>query len=101
MALVVLNTVHSYTNINSKNNVFRYSPNNGTQSYIIFIEEGAYELSELNNYLQNEMKKQVGSLYRSDGVVIGANLTTLRATMKFGKPGPTTSFWVDFNVNNS
>ena len=47
------------------------------------------------------MKKQVGSLYREDGVVIGANLTTLRATMKFGKPGPTTKYWVDFNVNNS
>ena len=101
MALLGLDTVHSYTNISSKNNVFRYSPNNGTQSYTIFIEEGAYELSETNNYLENEMEKQVGSLYREDGVVIGANLTTLRATMKFGKPGPTTKHWVDFNVNNS
>ena len=26
---------------------------------------------------------------------------TLRATMKFGKPGPTTKYCVDFNVNNS
>ena len=101
IALVGLDTVHSYTNINSKNNVFRYSPNNGTQSYTIYIEEGAYELSEINDYLQNEMKKQVGSLYREDGVVIGANLTTLRATLKFGKPGPTTKYWVGFNVNNS
>ena len=101
MALVGLDTVHSYTYINSKNIVFRYSPNAGTNSYTIFIEEGAYELSELNDYLQNEMKKQVGSLYRPDGVVIGANLTTLRATMKFGKPGPTTSYWVGFNMNNS
>ena len=101
IALVGLDTVHSYTNINSSNNVFRYSPNNGTQSYTIYIEEGAYELSELNDYLQNEMKKQVGSLYREDGVVIGANLMTLRSTLKFGKPGPTTKYWVDFNVNNS
>ena len=99
MALMGLDTVHSY--INSSNNVFRYSPNNGTQSYTIFIEEGAYELSELNDYLQKEMKKQVGSLYREDGFVIGANLTTLRATLKFGKPGSTTKYWVDFNVNNS
>ena len=101
MALVSFDTVQSYTNINSKNNVFRYSPNNGTQSYTIFIEEGAYELSEINDYLQNEMEKQVGSLYRADGVVIGANLMTLKATLKFGKPGPTTKYWVDFNVNNS
>ena len=63
IALVGFDTVHSYTNINSKNNVFRYSPNNGTQSYTILIEEGAYELNELNDYIQNEMKKQVGSLY--------------------------------------
>ena len=101
MALMGFDTVHSYTNINSTNNVSRYSPNNGTQSYTIYIEEGAYELSELNDYLQNEMKKQVGNLYRADGVVIGANLMTLRSTLKFGKPGPTTKYWVDFNVNNS
>ena len=101
IALVAFDTVHSYTNINSKNNVFRYSPNNGTQSYTIYIAEGAYELSEINDYLQNEMEKQVGSLYRKDGVVIGANLMTLKATLKFGKPGPTTKYWVDFNVNNS
>ena len=79
MALVGLDTVHSYTNINSKNNVFRYSPNSGTSNYTIYIEEGAYELSELNEYLQTEMQKQVGSLYRADGVVFGANLTTLRS----------------------
>ena len=47
------------------------------------------------------MQKQVGSLYRADGVVIGANLTTLRSTLKFGKPGPTTHYYVDFNVSNS
>ena len=29
MALVSFNTYRSYTNINSKNNVFRYSPNSG------------------------------------------------------------------------
>ena len=101
MALVGFDTVHSYTNISSTNNVFRYSPNSGTSNYTIYVEEGAYELSELNTYIQNEMEKQVGSLYRKDGVVIGANLSTSRATLKFGKPGPTTKYWVDFNVNNS
>ena len=47
------------------------------------------------------MKRQVGNLYREDGVVIGANLMTLKATLKFGKPGPTTRYWVDFSVANS
>ena len=83
MALVGFDTVHSYTNINSTNNVFRYSPNSGTSNYTINVEEGAYELSELNTYIQNEMQKQLGSLYRTDGVVIGGNLTTLKSTLKF------------------
>ena len=61
MALVSFNTYRSYTNINSKNNVFRYSPNNGTQSYTIYIEEGAYEVNEINTYLQAQMKRQVGN----------------------------------------
>ena len=86
MALVSFNTYRSYTNINSKNNVFRYSPNSGTSNYTIYIEEGAYEVNELNSYLQAQMKRQVGNLYREDGVVIGANLMTLKATLKFGKP---------------
>ena len=98
MALVSFNTYRSYTNINSTNNVFRYSPNNATQSYTIYIEEGAYEVNEINTYLQAQMQRQVGSLYRADGVVIGANLMTLKATLKFGKPGPTTRYWVDFSV---
>ena len=100
MALVGFDTVHSYTNINSTNNVFRYSPNSGTSNYTIYVEEGAYELSELNTYIQTEMQKQLGSLYIIDGVVIGGNLTTLKSTLKFGKPGPTTHYYVDFNVSN-
>ena len=101
MALVGFDTVHSYTNISSTNNVFRYSPNSGTSNYTIYVEEGAYELSELNTYIQDEMEKQLGNLYRKDGVVIGANLSTSRATLKFGKPNSTTHYYVDFNVNNS
>ena len=101
MALVSFNTYRSYTNINSKNNVFRYSPNSGTSNYTIYIEEGAYEVNELNSYLQAQMKRQVGNLYREECVVIGANLMTLKATLKFGKPGPTTRYWVDFSVTDS
>ena len=47
------------------------------------------------------MKKQVGNLYRSDGVVIGTNISTLRATLKFAKRSATTQYWVDFSVNNN
>ena len=66
MALVGLETYHSFPNITSSNNVFRYSPNNGTQSYTIYVPEGSYEINEINDYIQTEMKKQVGNLYRSD-----------------------------------
>ena len=101
MALVGLETYHSFPNITSANNVFRYSPNNGTQSYTIYVPEGSYEINEINDYIQAEMKKQVGNLYKSDGVVIGTNLSTLRSTLKFAKRTDTTQYWVDFSVNNS
>ena len=101
MALVSFNTYRSYTNIDEKNNVFRYSPNSGTSNYTIYVEKGAYELNQLNSYLQAQMKIQVGNLYREDGVVIAANLMTLKSTLKFGNPGPTTRYWVDFSATNS
>ena len=81
--------------------MFRYSPNNGTQSYTIHVPKGSYEIDEINDCIQSEMKKQVENLYRSDGVVIGTNMSTLRATLKFAKTSATTQYWVDFSVNNS
>ena len=101
MAPVGLETYHSFPNINSTNNLFRYSPNNGTQSYTIYVPERSYEIDEINDYIQSEMKKQVGNLYRSDGVVIGTNISTLRSTLKFAKRSATPQYWVDFSVNNS
>ena len=81
--------------------MFRYSPNNDTQSYTIYVPEGSYKTDEIDDYIKSEMKKQVGNLYRSDGVVIGTNMSTLRATLKFDKRSATTKYWVDFSVNNS
>ena len=81
--------------------MFRYSPNNGTQSYTIVVPEGSYEINEINDYIQSEIKKQVGDLYISDGVVIGTKTSTLRATLKFAKRSARTQYWVDFSVNNS
>ena len=103
MAFVSFNFYHSYTNINDKNNVFRYSPNLGTNNFTIYIKEGAYEINQLNKYLQDEMKKQLTplNLYREDGVVLGANLMTLKSTLKFGKPTDKTHYYVDFDVSNS
>ena len=103
MAFVSFNSYHSYTNINDKNNVFRYSPNLGTNNFTIYIKEGAYEINQLNKYLQDEMKKQLTplNLYKEDGVALGANLMTLKSTLKFGKPTDKTHYYVDFDVSNS
>jgi hypothetical protein len=76
-------------------------PNAGTNSYTIYIRKGTYEINQLNEYLQNEMEKQTGSLYKVDGVTITANESSLKAVLTFGKPTATTKYWVDFNVNNS
>ena len=103
MAFVSFNSYHSYTNIDEKNNVFHYSPNHGTNNFTIYIQKGAYEINQINTYLQKKMKEQLDplGLYKEDGVVLGANLTALKTTLTFGKPTNKTHYYVDFGVSNS
>lgn len=48
MALVNLETYYSFSNINSTNNNFRYSPDNGTTWVDIDIPEGSYEIAAID-----------------------------------------------------
>jgi hypothetical protein len=56
MALVNLETYYSFPNIDSTNNNFRYSPDNGATWFNIDIPEGSYEIEDINNYIQRLMK---------------------------------------------
>jgi len=56
MALVNLETYYSFPNIDSVNNNFRYSPDNGLTWLDIDIPEGCYEITNINNYVLRIMK---------------------------------------------
>ena len=57
MALVNLETYYSFPNIDSSNNRFRYSPDNGATWKIINIPEGSYEIVDINEYIQRIMRE--------------------------------------------
>ena len=49
IALVSLETYHSFPNIDETNNVFVYSPDNGNSWVKKKIPEGSYEIDDINN----------------------------------------------------
>src|ERR1043165_5208513 len=57
MALVNLKSYYSFPNIDSTNNEFRYSPDDGGTWVEINIPEGCYEIADINEYLQRIMKE--------------------------------------------
>ena len=58
IALVNLETYYSFPNIDESNNIFVYSPDNGNSWVKIKIPEGSYEIDDINNTNQQEMKKR-------------------------------------------
>lgn len=56
IALVNLETYYSIPNISNKNNTFRYSPNDGSDWYTITIPTGSYDIEDINDVIQREMK---------------------------------------------
>lgn len=55
MALVNLETYYSFPNIDSTNNNFRYSPDNGATWFNIDIPEGSYEITDINDYIPGSL----------------------------------------------
>ena len=58
IALVNLETYYSFPNIDDSNNMFIYSPNNGTSWVKLRIPEGSYEIDDINNTIHHEMEKR-------------------------------------------
>ena len=98
IALVNLETYYSFPNIDETNNVFVYSPNNGNSWEKIKIPVGSYEIEDLNNTIQFEMKKrwhydQINNEYY---INISANSNTLKSVLIIEQ-----GYQVDFNQRNS
>jgi hypothetical protein len=98
IALVSLETYYSFPNIDSTNNNYRYSPDNGTTWFNINIPEGSYEITDINAYLQKTMKSNghYNTANNSYYVSIDPNNNTLKAVLSIVSP-----YKVDFTTANS
>ena len=99
MALVSLETYNSIPNIDSKNNNFRYSPDNGTTYYNIDIPTGSYEITDINDYIQRIMKENghYDSANNTYYISIQPNSNTLKSVLDINN----VSYKVDFTTPNS
>jgi hypothetical protein len=98
MALFSLYTYYSFPNIDSTNNNFRYSPDNGVTWFNMDIPEGSYEIEDINNYIQRLIKDNghydtTNSAYYID---IEPNNNTLKSVVNIEAP-----YKVDFTTANS
>ena len=98
IALVNLETYYSFPNIDEFNNIFVYSPNNGNSWVKINIPEGSYEIDDINNTVQQEMRKRghYDSINEDYHINISANSNTLKSVLILEK-----DYEVDFNHQNS
>ena len=98
IALVNLETYYSFPNIDKSNNIFVYSPDNGNSWVKIKIPEGSYEIDDINNTIQWEMKKRghYDSINEDYYITISANSNTLKSILILEK-----DYQVDFNHRDS
>lgn len=98
MALVSLETYNSFPNLDSSNNNFRYSSNNGATWYDIEIPEGSYEITDINEHIQRVMKESghYDSISDEYCITLESNNNTLKAVLEIA-----TNYKVDFTTANS
>ena len=98
MALVNLETYYSFPNIDSTNNYFRYSPDGGTSWHEIYIPEGSYDITDLNDWIQLKMKENVhyDKINNHHYIAISANTNTLKSVLILEN-----GYQVDFTESNS
>ena len=98
IALVNLETYYSFPNIDETNNTFVYSPDNGNSWEKIKIPEGSYEIDDINDAIQHEMKKRThyDEINEDYYINIAPNTNTLKSVLILEK-----SYQVDFNHQNS
>ena len=98
MALVYRDTYNSIPNIDPTNNNFKYSPDNGGSWFNIFIPEGSYEITDINEHIQRIMKDS-GHYDSTEGkfcITLEPNNNTLKSVLVIAA-----NYRVDFTPANS
>ena len=98
IALINLETYYSFPNINEEGNMFIYSPDNGASWVKVIIPEGSYELTDINETIQLEMRKNdhYDKANEKYYINISANTNTLKSVFDIED-----GYIVDFNHPNS
>lgn len=98
MALVNLETYYSFPNIDSTNNLFRYSSDDGKNWHDIKIGEGSYSVVDLNHSIQQAMRQNKHYDHANDkyNITISANTNTLRSILSL-----VSKYQVDFSADST
>jgi len=84
LALINLETYYTFPNIDSSNNIFRYSADKGSTWKEFQIPEGSYELNQINTEIARLMKSMgdYDTVNNKSLINISANLATLRCIIQ-------------------
>ena len=76
-------TYYSFPNIDRSNNCFTYSPNLVSLWFGIIIPESSYHGEDINEFIQQEMRKNdhYHKANDNDNIEIFANTNTLKSNM--------------------
>ena len=98
IALVNLETWYSFPNVDSTNNVLKYSNDNGASWYEILIPEGSYELDAIDSEIARQMKQRnhYDRVRNQSYIKLSPNNSTLKSVMEIDG-----NYKVDFRVPNS
>ena len=100
IAFINLKTYYSFPNIDRSNNCFSYSPGANTPWFDI-IPEGSYNVEDINEFIQREMRKNghYDNANDKDNIEISANTNTLKYEM-FLKNNYEVDFRKDKSINS-
>jgi len=96
MALVNIETYHSFPNVDSSNNQFTYTADNGKLWQTVTIPEGSYEITDLNNLLKASLAAQG----HQDVIELQPNLNTLKCVLTIKKLDFAVSFEAARSLRN-
>jgi hypothetical protein len=98
VALVNLETYYSFPNIDSSNNKLKYSHDSGVTWHTILIPEGSYELDDINQAIEQQMKQNnhYDKVHNQSFIKLSPNTSTLKSIMEISG-----NYKVDFREDNS
>ena len=97
MALTSLETYHSFPNINEKNNIFKYSSDNGTTWKVIEIPKGSYGLLGIYNEISRGFRENgdYDEANKTYPIILLGNKNTAQIVMEIS-----TNYIVNFGEAN-